>query len=303
MIEKRPNRRQVIQSAMGSATALALTPAVHAIPPFVRTKPEIKLSLAAYSFGKHFRSRPADDPKHMTMPDFLHYCVKLGLDGAEPTSYFFPSQISDAYLAELKRIAHINGLDISGGAIATNFTHGPGEVLEKSFREIEKWSAVYAKLGAPVIRIFAGQHAKGDTPEKAIERAIPNIEKACEISSKYGVMLAIENHDFSANASYLRPIVEGVKSPWFGVNLDTGNFRNTKDPYKDIAEFAPYAINVQLKVALAVNNRKEDADYEKIVNILKEHNYRGYLVLEYEDKVDPYLAVPEHVKRLQKILA
>lgn len=296
------NRRQFIKSVTASTAALALTPAVHAIPPFVRTKPDIKLSLAAYSFGKHFRSKPADDPKHMTMPDFLHYCVKLGLDGAEPTSYFFPPKISDAYFADLKRTAHIHGLDISGGAIATNFTHGPGKVLDKSFAEIEKWSSVYAKLGAPVIRIFAGQHAKGDTPEKAIEKAIPNIEKACEISSQYGVMLAIENHDFSANAAYLRQIVKGVKSPWFGVNLDTGNFRNTDDPYKDIAEFAPYAVNVQLKVALSVNNKKQSADYKRVIDILRDHNYRGYLVLEYEDKVDPYQAVPEHIERLQKLL-
>ena len=61
------------------------------------------------------------------MPGFIDYSASLGLDGAEPTSYFFPPAFDRDYLNDLKRRAHLAGLDISGGAIANNFTLPPGD--------------------------------------------------------------------------------------------------------------------------------------------------------------------------------
>ena len=47
----------------------------------------------------------------------------------------------------------------------------------------------------------------------------------------------------------LLEIVRTVKSPWIGINLDTGNF-HTEDPYADLEKIAPYTVNVQLKVEI-----------------------------------------------------
>ena len=90
-------------------------------------------------------------------------------------------------------------------------------------------------------------------------------------------------------------------SPWFGVNLDGGNFR-TDDPYRDLAKIAPYAINAQIKVAIQRNNRKtkkEEADIPRIIKIMKDANYRGYIVLEYEENDDPRKAIPGYIKKLR----
>ena len=43
------------------------------------------------------------------------------------------------------------------------------------------------------------------------------------------------------------PIVKAVDSPWFGVNLDSGNV-DRPDVYPELAKIVPYALNVQLKV-------------------------------------------------------
>ncbi len=97
-------------------------------------------------------------------------------------------------------------------------------------------------------------------------------------------------------------IIEQVKdSPWFGVNLDGGNFR-TADPYSDLAQIAPYAINVQIKTDLSPSGKKEDADLARVVRILADANYRGYVVLEYEGAEDPKTAVPKHIETLRKLI-
>jgi len=98
-------------------------------------------------------------------------------------------------------------------------------------------------------------------------------------------------------------IVQGVDdSPWFGVNFDSGNFA-TADPYGDLEKIAPYAMNAQIKVEMSPNGKKEPADLERIVRILKDAKYRGYVVLEYEAEADPLKAIPEYLKQLRELIS
>ena len=76
--------------------------------------------------------------------------------------------------------------------------------------------------------------------------------------------------------------VRDVNSPWFGVNLDSGNFRSD-DPYADLERIAPYALNAQIKVAMSVGGKKGPADFKRLARVMRGANYRGYIVLEYEE--------------------
>ncbi|MBA2604889.1 MAG: sugar phosphate isomerase/epimerase, partial [Acidobacteria bacterium] len=48
---------------------------------------------------------------------------------------------------------------------------------------------------------------------------------------------------------------------------------------------------------------KRPADLERIVKILRDVNYRGYVVLEYEAEDEPRDAVPVHLQRLRTLIA
>jgi sugar phosphate isomerase/epimerase len=115
--------------------------------------------------------------------------------------------------------------------------------------------------------------------------------------------LALENHGgITATPDQMLKIIERVNdSPWFGVNLDGGNF-NTDDPYRDLARIAPYAINAQLKTDVSISGKKQDADLDRVVKILADAGYRGYIVLEYEGQENPKTAVPKHIDTLRRIL-
>jgi sugar phosphate isomerase/epimerase len=117
-------------------------------------------------------------------------------------------------------------------------------------------------------------------------------------------MLGLENHGgIVADPSDLLEIVRAVKSPWFGVNLDTGNFQ-TEDPYADLAKCAPYAVNVQVKVEIKRRGAKaEPSDLKRVATILRDANYQGYVALEYEAAPDPWTVVPRHLEELRAALA
>ena len=88
-------------------------------------------------------------------------------------------------------------------------------------------------------------------------------------------------------------IVRAVKSPWFGVNLDSGNFR-TADIYGDLAKIAPYAINVQIKIDVHPPGKPEEpSDFKRLAQILKTAGYRGYIALEYEGTRRSAARLPE----------
>jgi len=100
----------------------------------------------------------------------------------------------------------------------------------------------------------------------------------------------------------LLDIVKAVKSPWVGINLDTGNF-HTDDPYKDLASCAPYAVNVQVKAEIQKRGQKKEwADLKREIQILRDANYQGYVALEYESAEDPWTAVPRLLKELKGLI-
>ena len=162
------------------------------------------------------------------------------------------------------------------------------------------WLDHYAQLGAPVIRVFAGIPPKDVTEEQGIQNAIGNLRRACGMAASRGVILGLENHDYLTSIDRMLPIVKAVDSPWFGVNLDSGNV-DQPDVYPELAKIVPYALNVQLKVETGPAP-KVVTDIPKVVGILRQAGYRGYIVLEYESKPEPYEAIPTHLAELRAAL-
>jgi sugar phosphate isomerase/epimerase len=271
-----------------------------AADPVVRNgKPFFKLSMAAYSY----RDELTGKPPRITLEDFIRICADFNLDGCELTSYYFPSDITPEYLQRIKNLAFSLGLDITGTAIGNDFCVADPAELEKQIAHTKKWIDYAAAFGAPVMRIFAGSVPSGDTEAASIARCTAAINRVLPYAAEKGVVLALENHGgiTSTPAQMLAIIKQVEASPWFGVNLDGGNFR-TDDPYRDLAEMAPYAVNVQLKTDIVVSGRKTDADLPRIIEILASANYRGYVVLEYEGSEPVREAAPRHIARLKQLL-
>ena len=236
---------------------------------------------------------------------FIDFCAEQNLDGTELTAYYFPKEITTDYLLSLKERTYRLGLDISGTAIGNDFCVVDPEKREQQLAMTRAWIDHSAVLGAPCIRIFAGQVPKGDTEDAARARCVEGINESLRYAATKGVALALENHGgITATPEQLLKIVDAVSpSPWFGVNFDGGNFR-TEDPYADLAKIAPYAINAQVKVEITpAGGKKEPADMAKVINILREAGYRGFVTLEYEASDDPFTFIPEHLKTLRRLIS
>lgn len=279
----------------------------YAIQPFQRSgQARLRLSLAAYSFRDYFAPKAplAEGERQIDLVQFVDYCAEQNCDGAELTSYYFPKDFTPDYLRDLRRHAFLRGVAISGTAVGNTFTLPKGEARDREIMLVKHWVDNAAILGAPHIRVFAGGIAKGQTVEEARRLCIEALEECCAYAGARGIFLGLENHGgIVADPEGLLEIIRAVKSPWAGVNLDTGNF-HTADPYAAITQCAPYAVNVQLKGEVHPAGAKESvpADLARLVSILRDAPYQGWVALEYESKESPWKAVPPLLAKLRELL-
>jgi sugar phosphate isomerase/epimerase len=264
-----------------------------------RTPTKYKLSCAAYSFRKYLDLKKPT----MKLEEFISLCADYGIEGTELTEYYFPKPVTAGYVMKLKRHAIRCGLDITGTPMGNSFTLPPGAARDKQIERVKNWIDISADLGSPAIRIFAGNAPKGTEEDQARAWAVDGMKVCLEHAAKRGVVLALENHGgVVATADGLLYFVKELKHDWFGINLDTGNFR-TEDPYGDLERCAPHAVTCQVKVEIGPKGKKkEPTDLNRIVAMMRKAEYRGYLTLEYEASEDPKTAVPKHIAALRKAI-
>ncbi|MCO6456226.1 MAG: sugar phosphate isomerase/epimerase [Pirellulaceae bacterium] len=259
-----------------------------------------KFSLAAYSYRNLLKGAPPE----LTLSDFIRDCAGFDLEATELTSYYFPQPITAEYLRQLKRECFLLGLDVSGTAVGNDFGHPDETARRQQIQHVKDWCDHAEVLGAPVIRVFAGRVPKDVEPQVLHRWMVDGLQECCDYAAGRGVFLALENHGGpTATADGLLALVRDVNSPWFGVNLDTGNF-HTADPYGDLERVASYAVNVQVKVTISgPDKNSQPTDYGRLAAMLRKVGYQGYVVLEYEESGNPRTECGKHLAQIRQAFA
>jgi sugar phosphate isomerase/epimerase len=307
---------------LGSAAlaALSLETSVRALTPIPRVGgAQLKPALNAYSFLQLLKANAADSTQGIDLFGVCDFAAQQNLDAVDLTGYFFPGYPqapSDAYLARIKHHTHNLGLAISGTGVRNDFAtddqsvRGEGVALTK--RRIE----VAAKLGAPVVRVFAGPQAphadwqaaaKTDQREEVETWMAAALRDCAAHGATFGVRVAVQNHgDFIRTGEQHLDLLRRVDHEWCGALVDTGMYF-TADPYADIAMLVPYAVNWQIKENLRSRLDSPRVDMKKLVNVIRAGGYRDYLPIETlamgRSDYDPHAAVIGVLKELRAALA
>lgn len=252
----------------------------------------LRPGLNAFTFLEPLTVNQRDPTAGMDLFDVVDVAARLGIDAVDTTAYFFPGYPDpppDAFVNRLKRHAQRQGVDISGTGIRNDFATADAAVRGEGVRLAKAWIEVAARLGAPVLRVFAGpqkphrswQEAAGTSDRATVEAWMADSIRECaEHGERFGVLVGVQNHaDFVATGPEHVSLLDRVAHDWCGALVDTGSYR-TADPYADIATAAPRAISWQLKETLGSRLDSPRADLRRIVRIVRDAGYRGYLPIE-----------------------
>ncbi len=271
------------------------------------------IGVSTYSFWQ-FRN------ERLGVEECVDKAAEMGFDGVELLLIQMTDE-SNAALQKIKRRAHARGLALMGFSTHQGFVY-PDESerranVEKTLHQID----LAHELGIPTMRINTGRWGtiksfddfmakkgiepslEGHTEDEAFDWTIAAIEKLLPRAEERGVVLGLENHwGLGRTAAGVLRIVEKIQSPWLQMTLDTGNFLENSYEQMDAMASSPVGITlVQAKTYYGGGRWYElDIDYARVAEILRKHNYRGWISLEFEGSEDAETGVPKSLAMLRK---
>ncbi len=245
-----------------------------------------KISLAEWSLHRALHSKKID---HL---DFISLTkTEFGLDAVEyVNSFFFDKAQDQKYLNEMKTRADDH--DVKSLLIMCDNEGNLGDPDEnKRNQAVEnhyKWAEAAKFLGCHSIRVNARSEGSWDDQ---IELAADGLRRLNEFGDSIGINTIVENHGgLSSNGKWLSAVMERVDHSRVGTLPDFGNFRIQSDEwydrYQGMKELMPYAKAVSAKShEFDKKGNETGSDFYRIMNIVLDAGYKGYVGIEYEGSV------------------
>lgn len=268
-----------------------------------QTDPKIKLSLAQWSLHKMILNNALD------AMDFAQKAKGLGFESLEYVSQLYIPEIQKRgntdqaimdIMTELKEKS--DSLSMKNQIMMVDL-HDDKELLASSdefYRTaaVEKhriWVDATAALGCHSMRVSLF----GSLDQKIwVKNSVKSLKELCKYASKKNINVIVENHGYlSSNGALMVQVMEGVDMANCGTLPDFSNFCLKReanelwstpcieeyDKYQGVKELMPYAKGVSAKSFNFDNNGRETTiDFVKMMGIVNDANYNGYIGIEYE---------------------
>ncbi len=303
-MDHRISRRNFLQTAglLGAGTLLS------GMKSFPEGEPEelFSISLAEWSvnrkiFGKaregdwlefnhrlHHNFPSIEKQAEMTNLQFPGFARNLGFDAVEyVNTCFFDKATNQEYLSELRNICKQEGVKSllimcdNEGEVGNPDS---GERL-KTVENHKKWIDAAAILGCHSIRVNASSKGTYEEQQKLVS---DGLHQLCEYGDKAKINILVENHGgLSSNAEWLAGVMQLTAHKRIGTLPDFGNFRISEneeyDRYRGVEILMPWAKGVSAKShGFDELGNETETDFYKMVRIVLDSGYRGYIDVEYE---------------------
>lgn len=258
----------------------------------VSTEP-LKISLAQWSIHNALDSGKlkAENFAAIAKNDF-------GISAVEYVNQFYKEHASDkSFWAKMRATA--DSLDVKSLLIMVDNEGDLGDPNPveriKAVENHFKWVNAAHILGCHSIRI----NAFGEGSKEEVQLAmIDALKKLCAYAAKDSINVLIENHGlYSSDGQWIAGIMKGVNMSNVGTLPDFGNWclsakwgstqdgkdcKEAYDRYKGVGEMLPFAKGVSAKSYAFDDQGETVIDYSKMMQIVRESGFSGYVGIEYE---------------------
>jgi len=266
-----------------------------------------KISLAEWSLHKTLQ---AGKLTNMEFPAKAKN--DFGIEAVEYVNQFFKDKAKNrSYLQELKQ--RTRDLGVKNVLIMIDEEGSLGSINEKERKTaVEnhyKWVEAAKYLGCHSIRVNAA--GKG-TAEEVSDAAVKGLSSLTQFANDFDIGVIVENHGgYSSNGQWLSNVIQKVDLPGCGTLPDFGNFCISReegncikeyDRYIGTKELMPFAKGVSAKSGSFNDDGIETRiDYYKIMKIVKDAGYRGYVGIEYSGDMPEDKGIKATKKLLEKV--
>jgi L-ribulose-5-phosphate 3-epimerase len=213
-------------------------------------------------------------------PGILQRVLRRAAPQASPTVDYSRDTLGELRGARLRA-----GTQLVCWALDTDLTIADADARRAQLAHMATAIEAARFLGAPMLRITTGGK-EGESD--AVGRAVDTLRVILSVAMASGIRLAIENHfGLSADPNMLVEIVTALNSPYVGVCLDLGNFREGQAD-GGITLLAPHAIHVHGKsYSFSADGEETTINYGMAMQALRAAGYDGVLSIEFEGEGSP----------------
>ena len=249
------------------------------------------ISLAQWSLHRALRAGELENL------DFAAFTKReFGIEAVEYVNQFFKDKVKDqSYLSEMRSRATDSGVKsllimIDGeGHLGALDDAERTEAVENHY----PWVEAAKFLGCHSIRVNA---AGNGTAQEVSAAAVDGLGRLSTFAKDFGLNVIVENHGgYSSDGKWLSGVMAQVAQDNCGTLPDFGNFciaRNDKrectneyDRYTGVKELMTHAKAVSAKSHdFDAQGNEIHTDYLKMLRIVKEASYSGYVGIEYEGR-------------------
>lgn len=280
-------KKEILEETAVDATMQAAT-----------AEPFFELSLAQWSMHKMINNDGVDPYT------FAEKAKGWGFTGLEYVSQLYNPELSDANYSEAAMAAFVaksnaeakkHGMKnvlimIDGqGNLAASDDAERNETVEKH----KRWVDAAAGMGCHAIRVNLNGSME---PEEWKKNSVDGLTKLGTYAKTKNINVLVENHGgLSSNGAMHAEVMEMTNMDNVGSLPDFGNFciertkdgcANEYDKYKGVEELMPHALAVSAKSNnFDAEGNDTGIDYVKMLHLVKNANYTGYIGVEYEGNV------------------
>ncbi|PCJ92837.1 MAG: xylose isomerase [Flavobacteriaceae bacterium] len=262
-------------------------------------EPFFKLSLAQWSINKMIRQDSVDPYT------FAEKAKNWGFSGLEYVSQLYYPELEAANFSEAAMAAFVEKCNAESKKYGMEnvliMIDGQGNLAVSDAAERKaavenhyKWVDAAAAMGCHSIRVNLGG---SDVPEEWVTNSVDGLTQLATYAKEKNINVIVENHGgLSSKGNMLAEVMAKVGMDNCGTLPDFGNFCikrertdegwncvESYDLYKGIKELMPYAIGVSAKSNnFDAEGNETRMDYTRILQIVKDEGYNGYIGVEYE---------------------
>ena len=191
----------------------------------------MKFSTLPVSFYREFATG------QRSLGEWFRLAGELGLDGAD-ISVAHLTSLAAPYLHQLRQEASDAGVQIAMVVTYSDFTHPDAKERLRQRDEVRGFIDAAAQLGAPFVRVTAGQRHPTVTESEGIAWAVEGLTSCLAHAAQAGVTLTYENHtkgsvwtynDFTQPARIFLQVMERTQGSGLRLLYDTANTLGSGD--------------------------------------------------------------------------
>ncbi|MGE8079865.1 sugar phosphate isomerase/epimerase family protein [Peribacillus loiseleuriae] len=264
----------------------------------------MKLGLSSYSLFSALQSKEID------ILEAIQWIADQGGEHIEIVPMGFSLDDNPDLIQAIRQRAEKAGIEISNYAISANFITSTNEEYENEIERVKKQVDIAHRLGVKLMRHDVASRPINETSIEQFEKDLPKIVRACrevaDYAATFGITTSVENHGYFIQASdRVRTVINHVDRTNFKTTLDIGNLMCVdEDSVSAVKKNISLASIVHIKdfyLRPSYNNPGEgwfpttsgnylrgaivghgDIDMRKIIKIIKQSGYDGYVSVEFE---------------------